>query len=99
MLGFIKQTTILQNYPNPFNPETWFPYDLAEAAEVTLKIYDVRGGLVRQLRYWVAGTGQLSESRKSRVLGWERTNMARRSQAASISTRFPLAISNAPAEW
>ena len=48
-LGYIKQTTILQNYPNPFNPETWFPYDLVEAAEVILKIYDVRGGLVRQL--------------------------------------------------
>ena len=37
MLGYIKQTTILQNYPNPFNPETWFPYDLAEEAEVILK--------------------------------------------------------------
>ena len=48
-LGYIKQTTILQNYPNPFNPETWFPYDLAEKAEVILKIYDVRGALVRQL--------------------------------------------------
>lgn len=48
-LGYIKQTTILQNYPNPFNPETWFPYDLAEKAEVSLKIYDVRGALVRQL--------------------------------------------------
>lgn len=47
--GHIKQTKVFQNYPNPFNPETWFPYNLAEQAEVVLKIYDVRGGLVRQL--------------------------------------------------
>ena len=48
-LGHIKQTMIFQNYPNPFNPETWFPYNLADQAEVTLKIYDIGGGLVRQL--------------------------------------------------
>ena len=48
-LGHIKQTTIFQNYPNPFNPETWFPYNLAEQAEVVVKIYDVQGRLVRQL--------------------------------------------------
>ena len=47
--GHIKRTTVFQNYPNPFNPETWFPYNLAEQTEVVLKIYDVRGGLVRQL--------------------------------------------------
>ena len=47
--GHIKQTKVFQNYPNPFNPETWFPYNLAEQAEVVLKIYNVRGGLVRQL--------------------------------------------------
>lgn len=48
-LGRIKQTAIFQNYPNPFNPETWMPYHLAEAAEVTVRIYDVHGRLVRHL--------------------------------------------------
>ena len=47
--GHVKQTTIFQNYPNPFNPETWFPYNLAESAEVIVKIYDIHGALVRQL--------------------------------------------------
>ena len=65
MLGFIKQTTILQNYPNPFNPETWFPYDLAEAAEVTLKIYDVRGGLVRQLNIGLQEPGSYRSQEKA----------------------------------
>ena len=41
---------LLPNYPNPLNPETWIPYHLATDAEVTLTIYDVRGGVVRTLR-------------------------------------------------
>ena len=44
-----KETALLPNYPNPFNPETWIPYQLAEAAEITLTIYAVDGNLVRIL--------------------------------------------------
>ena len=65
MLGYIKQTTILQNYPNPFNPETWFPYDLAEKAKVVLKIYDVRGGLVRQLNIGLQEPGSYRSQEKA----------------------------------
>ena len=43
------ETALLHNYPNPFNPETWIPYQLADAADVTLTIYDTHGALVRQL--------------------------------------------------
>ena len=39
----------MPNYPNPFNPETWIPYELAEAVSVTLTFYDVRGRVVRTL--------------------------------------------------
>ena len=42
-------TALLPNYPNPFNPETWIPYHLAKAANVTLTLYDMRGVAVRQL--------------------------------------------------
>ena len=42
-------TVLLQNYPNPFNPETWIPYQLSEAAVVTITIYDVAGKGVRSL--------------------------------------------------
>ena len=39
-----KETVLLlPNYPNPFNPETWIPYHLAHAADVTLTIYDIKG--------------------------------------------------------
>ena len=29
------ETALLPNYPNPFNPETWIPYQLKGAADVT----------------------------------------------------------------
>ncbi len=44
-----KESALLQNYPNSFNPETWMPFQLNEAANVTLNIYDVSGKLVRTL--------------------------------------------------
>jgi plastocyanin len=44
-----EKTVLLQNYPNPFNPETWIPYQLAEAARVSVRIHDSAGRLVRLL--------------------------------------------------
>ena len=44
-----SETRLLLNYPNPFNPETWIPYRLAEATEVSISIYAVNGNLVRTL--------------------------------------------------
>lgn len=41
------KTVVLPNYPNPFNPETWIPYQLAEDAGVSIKIYNQNGQLVR----------------------------------------------------
>ena len=43
-----KETALLPNYPNPFNPETWIPYHLAHAADVTLTIYNTKGVVVRR---------------------------------------------------
>ena len=45
----VTETKLLPNYPNPFNPETWIPYQLAKAADVSVKIYDVSGRLVRTI--------------------------------------------------
>ena len=45
----VPETKLLRNYPNPFNPETWIPYQLAAATDVSVKIYDVGGRLVRTI--------------------------------------------------
>ncbi len=37
------------NYPNPFNPSTTIKFDLETEANVELRIFDVRGALVRTL--------------------------------------------------
>ena len=44
-----KKTVLLANYPNPFNPETWIPYQLSEAAEVTVTIHASDGKRVHLL--------------------------------------------------
>jgi hypothetical protein len=36
-------------YPNPFNPQTIIAFDLPQAAEVSLAVYDLQGRLVRRL--------------------------------------------------
>jgi len=42
-------TTIEQNYPNPFNPSTVIEFRLAEAQQVSLKIYNLAGQRVATL--------------------------------------------------
>ena len=44
-----EETALLANYPNPFNPETWIPYQLAEAGKVSITIYAVNGTVIRTL--------------------------------------------------
>lgn len=40
---------IQRNYPNPFNPQTSIEYGVAEAGQVTLSVYDLRGRMVEVL--------------------------------------------------
>jgi hypothetical protein len=49
-----------QNTPNPFNSETWINYAMAETANITLSIYDLRGELVRTLFTGVQTAGKHS---------------------------------------
>ena len=67
-----ERTALLPNYPNPFNPETWIPYHLAEAASVTLSIYNIEGQLVRtlDLGHQPAGVYQT----RSRAAYWDGRN-------------------------
>jgi hypothetical protein len=47
-----------QNYPNPFNPSTSISYQLAEQAQVSIKIHNIRGQMVKKL---VDGTKEAGE--------------------------------------
>ena len=42
-------TKLHANYPNPFNPETWIPYQLAKDSDITIRIYNASGHIVRTL--------------------------------------------------
>ena len=67
-----KETVLLANYPNPFNPETWIPYQLSEAAEVTVTIHSSDGKLVRTLELGQVPAG-IYQSR-SRAAYWDGRN-------------------------
>ena len=41
--------SLRQNYPNPFNPSTSISYDILDAANVTIRIYDLLGRNVKTL--------------------------------------------------
>ena len=66
------ETELLRNYPNPFNPETWIPYQLADAADVTLTIYDIQGALVRQLDLGYQQAGYYTN--RTRAAYWDGRN-------------------------
>ncbi len=58
-------TNLLPNYPNPFNPETWIPYQLAKASDVTLTIYNMRGVVVRKLDLGHKPAGYYTDRKRS----------------------------------
>ncbi len=43
-----KNFNVGQNYPNPFNPSTTLPFELAQAAEVSMMLYNVFGQKVAE---------------------------------------------------
>ena len=66
------QNALLANYPNPFNPETWIPYQLSEATDVTVSIYSVNGQLVRHLDLGHQSAGVYRS--RSRAAYWDGRN-------------------------
>ena len=77
-----EKTTLLPNYPNPFNPETWIPYELAHAADVTFTIYDTKGAIVRQLDLGHQAAGYYTARAKAAY--WDGRNESGESVASGV---------------
>jgi tetratricopeptide (TPR) repeat protein len=45
----VTETKLFANYPNPFNPSTVIKYQLSDASQVSLRVYDVMGREVATL--------------------------------------------------
>jgi len=76
------RSELLQNYPNPFNPETWIPYQLTKPAEVTIRIYDIRGQLARSLYLGYRSAG--FHISKNRAAYWNGLNDAGEKSASGV---------------
>ena len=77
-----EKTILLPNFPNPFNPETWIPYDLAQDANVNIKIYNLKGETIRILKIGFQNAGTY----RSRELAayWDGCNSAGEPVASGI---------------
>ena len=67
-----ETTVLLANYPNPFNPETWIPYQLANASDVQITIYDTKGVIVRTLDLGHQAAGYYTD--RNRAAYWDGRN-------------------------
>ncbi len=67
-----EMTVLFPNYPNPFNPETWIPYQLANASDVQITIYDTKGIVVRTLRLGHQAAGYYTD--RKRAAYWDGRN-------------------------
>jgi len=77
-----EHSALLTNYPNPFNPETWIPYQLADAADVELRIYNINGQLVRTIHLGRKPVGTYAS--KSRAIHWDGRNEAGERAASGL---------------
>lgn len=68
---------LLANYPNPFNPVTKIPYYLPKASEISIKIYNIKGQLVKTFNngYQLSGNHDLI---------WNGTDKDNKVQASGI---------------
>jgi hypothetical protein len=77
-----EKSALLQNYPNPFNPETWIPYHLKDATSVSIRIYNVTGGLIRTLELGQRDAGVYVSRTKAAY--WDGRNEAGEAVASGI---------------
>lgn len=45
----IQSLILMQNFPNPFNPATTIEYQIPKTGDVTIRVYNIGGQLVKEL--------------------------------------------------
>lgn len=68
------ESALLQNYPNPFNPETWLPYHLHDADNVSISIYSATGQIIKTLDLGYRDAGVYVS--RSKAAYWDGRNKA-----------------------
>ena len=68
------RSSLLQNYPNPFNPETWIPFYLVKEADVSIRIFNINGKLIRILSLGHKEPGLYMD--RDRAIHWDGKNEA-----------------------
>jgi len=68
---------LYSNYPNPFNPTTTITFDLTRQSDIELKIFDLKGRLVKSLK-----SGSLSAG--TYQVTWDGTDMYAKPVASGI---------------
>jgi len=79
-----------KNFPNPFNPSTSIPVTIPEAADISLKVYDILGKEIRTLYEGAAEPGR-------HYYRWDGTSYDGRAVSAGIYL-YKLSIVNGPAQ-
>jgi hypothetical protein len=82
--GMPEELEVYLNYPNPFNPETYIPFALPEggSSELVVRIYNILGQLVREMRLGKKGSGYYTHS--SRVIYWDGRDRAGREVSSGL---------------
>ena len=61
----------ISNYPNPFNPSTTFIFSLPQLSDAELQIYNIKGQLIRTLKYY---NYDLISNNKKKSIFWNGTD-------------------------
>lgn len=67
-----ERSALMQNFPNPFNPDTWIPFQLKGDSEVAIRIFNLRGELVREFDLGHKSAGVYTS--RSRAAHWDGRN-------------------------
>lgn len=77
-----EHSQLLASFPNPCNPDTWIPYQLQQASDVRVCVYDLRGHLVRELHLGYRDAGWYTA--RDQAAHWDGRNQLGESVSSGV---------------